>query len=194
MQLIVFEDDQVPRLHPITLGRPAYAIGCASFRLIDWLARLAADTGAARCGASSGRTWPPIQQLDFPQIGRRKPATETPALIVNARLVPTVGAWRRLRRLIDAGSTAAVYHDNQLAAAMIAPHGPAPPADADAGHWSKYLHNSIQGKLPTHDARLPLFVYPHDVIRYNLEIHRRVARAPSGQRPFPRGGRRRLCC
>jgi UDP-N-acetylglucosamine diphosphorylase/glucosamine-1-phosphate N-acetyltransferase len=169
MQLIVFEDDQVSRLHPITLGRPAYAIGCGSYRLIDWLERLAAETGGTLRSVVRPHL-APIQQLDFPQIDHRKPATETPALLVNARLVPTVAAYRSLRKLIDAASTAAVYHNKQLAAALIAPHGPAPPADADVGHWSKYLQNSIQGKLPTHDARLPLFVYPHDIVRYNLEI------------------------
>jgi glucose-1-phosphate thymidylyltransferase len=83
--------------------------------------------------------------------------------------VPTVAASSSLCKLIDSASTAAVYHDKQLAAAMIAPHGPTPPPDADMGHWSKYLHHTINGNLPAHEARLPLFVYPHDVIRYHLE-------------------------
>ena len=38
MEIIVFEDRYVPRLHPITVGRPAYAISCGSYRLVDWLA------------------------------------------------------------------------------------------------------------------------------------------------------------
>ncbi|MCI0357625.1 MAG: hypothetical protein L0211_03955 [Planctomycetaceae bacterium] len=168
MQLIVFEDDQVPRLHPITLGRPAYAIGCGSYRLIDWLERLAAESGGVLRSVIRPHL-AAIQRLDFPKIDGAKSAAETPALLVNARLVPSVAAYRALRKLIDAASTAAVYHDKQLAAAMIAPHGPAPPPDADVGHWGKYLGNSIHGKLPTHDARLPLLAYPHDVIRYNLE-------------------------
>ncbi len=168
MQLIVFEDEQVARLHPLTLGRPAYAIGCGSYRLIDWLARLAADTGATLRSVVRPHL-AAIQQLDFPQIDGGKPAAELPALLINARLVPAVAALATLRKLIDSASTAAVYHEKQLAAAMIAPHGPAPPPDADVGHWSKYVQNTVNGKLPIHEARLPLFAYPHDVIRYNLE-------------------------
>lgn len=182
MQLIVFEDDQVSRLHPITLGRPAYAIGCGSYRLIDWLDRLVAETGGVLRSVIRPHL-AAIQRLDFPRIDGIKSAAETPALLVNARLVPSVAAYRALRKLVDAASTAAVYHDKQLAAAMIAPHGPAPPPDADVSHWGKYLSNSIHGKLPTHEARLPLFSYPHDVIRYNLEIigDALVHRLESGQ-------------
>jgi glucose-1-phosphate thymidylyltransferase len=168
MQIIVFEDEQVARLHPITLGRPAYAIGCGSYRLIDWLAQLAVDAGASLRSVVRPHL-AAIQRFDFPQIDRQRPAAELPALLVNARLVPAVAAWQALRKLIDSASTAAVYYDKQLAAAMIAPHGPAPPPDADVGHWSKYLQHTINGNLPTHDGRLPLFVYPHDVIRHNLE-------------------------
>jgi glucose-1-phosphate thymidylyltransferase len=169
MQLIVFEDDFVPRLHPVTLGRAAYAMSCGSFRLIDWLARLATESGATLRSVVRPHLRP-IQLLDFAQIDRHAPSIETPALLVNARLVPTVGAYHTLRKLIDSADTVVVYHDKQVAAAMIAPHGPAPPPDADLGHWSKYLTNSVHGKLPTHDARLPLVAYPHDLVRYNLEI------------------------
>ena len=46
MRIVVFEDEFAARLFPITVGRPAYAIGCASFRLIDWLAQLSRDSDA----------------------------------------------------------------------------------------------------------------------------------------------------
>jgi glucose-1-phosphate thymidylyltransferase len=168
MQLIVFEDDAASRLHPITLGRPAYAMTCASYRLIDWLALLARETGAVLRSVVRPHL-AAIQQADFPAIDRHLPTAQTPALLVSARVVPTVGAYRALRKLMDDGSTVAVYHDKAVAAAMIAPHGPVPPPDADCGRWSKYLHNSIQGKLPTCDLRLPLFAYPHELVRFNLE-------------------------
>jgi UDP-N-acetylglucosamine diphosphorylase/glucosamine-1-phosphate N-acetyltransferase len=168
MQLIVFEDDAVGRLHPITLGRAAYAMTCGSYRLIDWLTRLAEETsGTLRSVVRPHLAQ--VQQLDFPAIDRRAPSTETPALLVNARLVPTVAAYRALKQLVDAAATTVVYHEKSIAAAMIAPHGPAPPPDADLGHWNKYLANSIHGKLPTLDARLPLFAWPHDLVRFNLE-------------------------
>src|SRR6266478_4463309 len=34
MNILLFEDDRVGQLAPITLGRPAYAVTCGSFRLI----------------------------------------------------------------------------------------------------------------------------------------------------------------
>jgi UDP-N-acetylglucosamine diphosphorylase / glucose-1-phosphate thymidylyltransferase / UDP-N-acetylgalactosamine diphosphorylase / glucosamine-1-phosphate N-acetyltransferase / galactosamine-1-phosphate N-acetyltransferase len=40
MQIVVFEDEQVSNLAPITLGRPAFAIGCGSRSLSDLLAEL----------------------------------------------------------------------------------------------------------------------------------------------------------
>ena len=67
MQIVVFEDEQVPRLYPLTVGRAAYALSCGSFRLIDWLARLAAETGAALRGVVRPHL-AEIQRLDFPQI------------------------------------------------------------------------------------------------------------------------------
>ncbi|MEX2173619.1 MAG: putative sugar nucleotidyl transferase [Pirellulaceae bacterium] len=169
MQIIVFEDDLVSRLHPITLGRAGYAMTCGSYRLIDWLERLAGEIGASLRGIVRPHLQP-IQRLDFPQIDHQPPTVETPALLVNARLVPTVAAYRTLRKLADGMDTVAIYHDKSLAAALVAAHGPAPPPDAEIGHWNKYVQNSVSGKLPASDARLPLFVYPHDLVRYNLEI------------------------
>jgi UDP-N-acetylglucosamine diphosphorylase/glucosamine-1-phosphate N-acetyltransferase len=169
MQIIVFEDEQVARLHPLTLGRAAYAMTCGSYRLIDWLARLAAESGC-RLRSVVRPHLAAVQQLDFPEIDRRAPSIETPALLVNARMVPTESAYRTLGQLIRDQGTTAVYHDKSLAAALIAPHGPVPPPDADLAHWGKYVANSIHGKLPTSDARLPLFAYPHDLVRYHLDI------------------------
>ena len=40
MNMVVFEDAGVEKLFPVTTGRPAYAITCASYRLIDWLSDL----------------------------------------------------------------------------------------------------------------------------------------------------------
>src|SRR5439155_791857 len=78
MQIIVFEDEHVSRLHPVTVGRAAYAIGCGSFRLIDWLAQLSRDTGVVLRGVVRPHL-EAIQALDFPQIRPTAPTLETPA-------------------------------------------------------------------------------------------------------------------
>jgi UDP-N-acetylglucosamine diphosphorylase/glucosamine-1-phosphate N-acetyltransferase len=167
MQLIVFEDDAISRLYPITVGRPGFAMTCASYRLIDWLARLAEESRLSLRGVVRPHL-AAIQQLDFPQIDRRAPAAETPALVVNARLVPSVATYAALRQLIEGQQAGVVWHEQSIAAALIGPKGPAPPPDSSIEHFGKYLHNSV-GKLPALDHRLPLVSYPHDLVRYHLE-------------------------
>jgi UDP-N-acetylglucosamine diphosphorylase/glucosamine-1-phosphate N-acetyltransferase len=111
-----------------------------------------------------------IQRLDFPQLSRRAFAGQTPMLLVNARLVPSVAAFRGLEKLIKERNTAAVYENGSLAAALIAADGPAPPPDTEIEHWNKYVANSLLHKLPPADLQLSLFAYPHDVVRENLTI------------------------
>jgi len=89
---------------------------------------------------------------------------------VNARLVPSVAAYGGLKRLMEGAKSTAVYENQSLAAAMIAAGGPAPPADGQHEHWTKYVANSLLEKLPPAEIRLPLFDYPHDVVRQNLAI------------------------
>src|SRR5262245_13333891 len=168
MQIVVFEDEHVSRLYPISVGRPAYAITCGSFRLIDWLAKLSTETGIVLRSVVRPHL-AEIQQLDFPAISPTLPTTETPLLLVNARVVPSVQTARGLKQLLDRLETAAIYENGSLTAALIGRGGPAPPPDANVEHWIKYLHNSILDKLPPADLRLPLIGYPHDLLRYHLE-------------------------
>src|SRR5262245_56802963 len=100
MQIVVFEDEHVLRLYPLTVGRPAYALSCGSYRLIDWLARLREETGVVMRGVVRPHL-AEVQRLDFPQISPTPPTIETPALLVNARLVPSVAAYQELKRLIE---------------------------------------------------------------------------------------------
>jgi UDP-N-acetylglucosamine diphosphorylase/glucosamine-1-phosphate N-acetyltransferase len=169
MQIVVFEDELVPRLYPMTVGRPAYAITCGSYRLIDWLTQLSAESGVALRGVVRPHLTA-IQQLDFPTISPSLPTIETPALLVNSRLVPSVTAAKNLRQLLNGLQTAAVYENGSLAAAMIGLGGPEPPPNANVEHWAKYLRNSLLDKLPPADLRLPLIAYPHDLLRHHLEI------------------------
>jgi UDP-N-acetylglucosamine diphosphorylase/glucosamine-1-phosphate N-acetyltransferase len=169
MQIVVFEGEHVPRLYPVTVSRPAYAMNCGSYRLIDWLQRLSRETGVVLRGVVRPHL-AAIQKLDFPQISPTTPTAETPLLLVNARLVPSVASYKILRRLLDGLETAAVDENGSLAAAMIGKGGPAPPPDDNVEHWIKYLHNSILDKLAPAEVKLPLFAYPHDLVRYNLEI------------------------
>src|SRR6478609_9681940 len=114
MEIVVFEDDYVSRLYPITIGRPAYAITCGSFRLVDWLTRLSRDTGASLRGIVRPHLTA-IQHLDYPQFTAAPSKSNQPVLLVNARVVPSVTAYRSLVRIIQEPGTAAIFENGSLA-------------------------------------------------------------------------------
>jgi UDP-N-acetylglucosamine diphosphorylase / glucose-1-phosphate thymidylyltransferase / UDP-N-acetylgalactosamine diphosphorylase / glucosamine-1-phosphate N-acetyltransferase / galactosamine-1-phosphate N-acetyltransferase len=166
MQLIVFEDEFVPRLYPITIGRPAYAVTCGSYRLIDWLERLSREI-AEGLRAIGRPHLTELQRLDFPTLVAAAPTAKLPILLVNARLVPSVSTYQTLSQLAKSNETAAIFSNKSLAAAFIAPGGPPPPPNDQADHWIKYLQNSLIGKLPESQLQLSLLDFPHELIQHN---------------------------
>ncbi|TWU43105.1 Bifunctional protein GlmU [Novipirellula aureliae] len=100
MQIICFEDNRVLHLAPITQSRPAYAVTCASLRLIDRLSLLV--KGPSSGGGLSGNTLlgdvrdflADIQKLDYQidPVAKRVDGSwkidDDGILLVNARLVP----------------------------------------------------------------------------------------------------------
>lgn len=169
MQIIVFEDELVPQLYPITIGRAAYAISCGSLRLVDWLRVLADETGGVLRGVVRPHL-ETVQALDFPQIDAGPPTLQTPLLLVNARLVPSRSHYQALAGLAAAGRPALVRHEGAVAAAWIDPQGPLPPPDAVQEHWLLYLRNGAWDRLPLVEAKLDLFRWPHEVVRQHLAI------------------------
>jgi glucose-1-phosphate thymidylyltransferase len=155
MQIVLFEDDRVDQLAPLTMGRPAYAIGCASYRLID----LVESLGPVRCivrdylrasETANGRT-----------MLNGEESFAGPILAVNARLVPTVAMIKQLRELIHAERPAIVPAGQSIAAAYLN----ASPEWFSASNADALTASIRQLKLPPAAAELRLFEYPHDVIR-----------------------------
>ena len=171
---LVFEDDLVQQLAPITTGRLAYAVTCASYRLIDFLLPIAGPTvGLVRPYMQA------TQENDFGEVESQLNNELPWTLIVNARLVPSVASLQQLEALVAiTGSTAAtetvwLTADDTLAAAIV----PTESLSEDNQHWLA-VANSIAGKEGV--ARLSneknaakeaeLFCYPHDVILKNLSV------------------------
>src|SRR5687767_12044049 len=98
MQLLVFEDDLVSRLYPITVGRPAYAISCASYRLIDWIGVLTRELSAKAHGVVRPHL-AEHQRLDYQELGGGAATQREGMLLVNARLVPSAAAAETVRQL-----------------------------------------------------------------------------------------------
>jgi UDP-N-acetylglucosamine diphosphorylase / glucose-1-phosphate thymidylyltransferase / UDP-N-acetylgalactosamine diphosphorylase / glucosamine-1-phosphate N-acetyltransferase / galactosamine-1-phosphate N-acetyltransferase len=165
MRLIVFEDTAVTKLYPITTGRPAYAVTCGGYRLVDWLRKLGASLrGIVRPHLQS------IQGLDFPDLADDSSVPASPVVMVNARLVPSLGVLRHLEELVRAARPGVVYTGESIAVAILPPDAPPPPSRvqvAELDHYFSYAGFPSFDPLP---GNLPLFEYPHDVIRHHLQI------------------------
>ncbi|HJT34771.1 MAG TPA: putative sugar nucleotidyl transferase [Pirellulales bacterium] len=186
--VVLFEDEQVSDLYPITIGKPAYTIGCGSFRLLDRVAELGGTVHAV--------VRPYLREFRQTEPPRTGVAG---AVYVNARLVPSVAALEVLKKLIAAGRPGVALasdefrprdsvptaprggsqgYDGQIAAAVLPADAVLPPDDATAQELAAWL---VKLRLAKLDApRLPLFDYPHDVIRHHLttlagNLERRLA-------------------
>jgi len=161
MNLILFEDEQVEQLAPITHGRPAYAIGCGGARLIELLAELGCEP--ARCAVRPHLQ--AVEQANSRALFAADDSLEGRTLLVNARLVPSVGALGMLRQLMNSDRDAALLSGASVAAAWVDGGTLAARRDRDGAA----LAGAVQRmKLPA-TGELPLLEHPHDIIRYHLQ-------------------------
>jgi len=176
MKTIVFEDDVVDRLGPLTAARPAcdLTIGCTtlvealghfgpvrrSLRL--HLARYLEAVAGSRVALWGGSSVIPPSQPPLSSHG----AT---LLLVNARVVPSRDNLLTLRSLVEAGRRTVVHHDDAIAAAIL--HVAADGSGSDQAVVEAVLAdaaaatNSIEALvLPEADADLEMVSLPHESI------------------------------
>ena len=164
---LVFEDELVQQLAPITTGRLAYAVTCASYRLIDFLLPIAGPTvGLVRPYLQA------MQEHDFSEVQTKLDSKLPWTMVVNARLAPTVANLKELEMLVAEASreTLWVSADQTVAAAIL----PTDSLGDDSRQWLSIIkafahktgveHVSDQ----TDGVEAKLFCYPHDVILTNL--------------------------
>jgi glucose-1-phosphate thymidylyltransferase len=163
MSVLIFEDPVVDRLTPITTGCPAYAIPCGTCGLVDLLRELGQPLfGVVRPHLAE------IQRQDYPDLGQPPNVFPHPWLLVSGRLVPSRSALETLRKLARRPDPWAVTSGGQLAAAGFPAAMTLPGLDADS--LSTALTECGAQAMSEFTDRLPLFEYPHDVVRYHLEI------------------------
>jgi glucose-1-phosphate thymidylyltransferase len=162
MSIVIFEDKQVERLFPITLSRPAYAVTCGSYRLIDWLAGWQQPLRAVVRPHLAE-----LQKLDYPQFQLPRAGLGR-LLLVNARLVPGAAILRTLRALAEAHASGAFYWQNQLAAATLTTD--AWLTSSDPAQLGDQLRLAGIDRLPRVEADLPLLCWPHDVVQWNMQV------------------------
>jgi UDP-N-acetylglucosamine diphosphorylase/glucosamine-1-phosphate N-acetyltransferase len=159
MSVVLFEDEQVAGLDPVALGKPAFAISCGGYRLLDVAALLDRPLAARVRGHLTA-----IVAADFPNLQNGPLDPRSPTLWINARIVPSVQTFAVLRRLVDDGKPLAIRAGKAVVAALVPP---GTTLGQDAGELPAPEHFAVLG-LPPAEADLPLFEYAHDIIRHHL--------------------------
>ena len=167
MNVIVFEDSGVDNLYPVTTGRPAYAITCASLRLIDFLKSLNSRTvGIVRPFLER------IQILDFPELEQSLDLSQKWTLIVNARLAPTVANWEKITSLIKSSNQllaeGILVRVGWATAAAIVPTSTL--QDQTRSNWREIIESL--GNRPNCEITeddFSLLNYPHEIIDQNIQ-------------------------
>ncbi|MFK8114942.1 MAG: putative sugar nucleotidyl transferase [Rubripirellula sp.] len=166
MQIVCFEDARVDQLRPITLARPAYAVTCASFRLIDLLQQLPGSlTGSVRPHLQL------LQQLDYQlEAFDETAATSGESLLVNARLAPTVATAEALQALQQESRSTVVLDSEDgslLAARLVAADAAAiQPGDGESRLDALLRHAAT---LSPAERKFEVFRFPHDVVACHMQ-------------------------
>jgi UDP-N-acetylglucosamine diphosphorylase/glucosamine-1-phosphate N-acetyltransferase len=182
--ILCFEDAAVQRLAPVVTARPAYAISCASNRLVDWLRQLDLPI-VADCRPHLRA----IQKLDFGIDPAPSPTHFAgPTLLVNARLVPSPRLFRLLSEIVRAAEPTVVRDgEGTVAIAFIAKaldlndgaesvSSAAAPAlssvdSADALLWAPPLEQRIiriAASLPQSERVVETFKWPNDIVYHHM--------------------------
>jgi len=185
MRTLVFEDRHVADLYPITLTRPAFAVTCGSFRLVDHVDVLGGNVHAAVRphihAVAEADFMPPLAGVSANDVaGVRKSVGQAgPVLLVNARLVPSFAARETLARIAREGGPCAVTAEDALAAAVVLDPARLVPDSVGPDRIPDINAAVSRLGLPERAVELPLIEYPHDAVRYHLatiadNLHARI--------------------
>jgi UDP-N-acetylglucosamine diphosphorylase / glucose-1-phosphate thymidylyltransferase / UDP-N-acetylgalactosamine diphosphorylase / glucosamine-1-phosphate N-acetyltransferase / galactosamine-1-phosphate N-acetyltransferase len=156
--VLVYEDDAISQLHPVTTARPGYAITCASFRLIDWLTKLDLKI--------YGQVRPHLQTVQLLDFGLSEPAGTFAAgshvLLVNARSVPTPSAYSVFQQLVKEARPQAIRDEKgTVCAAYVVPQS--------ASTAAELIALASQEAVPASACSLALFNWPHEVVSCHMK-------------------------
>lgn len=199
MQIVLFEDDRVNQLAPLAAAEPTFAVTCGGYKLAQLVGNLGPECSVVR---------PHLRRVEaesFPQ--RVLPSTPLagPVLFVNARMVPSIGVFGRLKALADTGKEGVVNVGGSIAAALIdrksiaLPReisGTPSPQPSPQGRGRGAIDALIESfDLPKLSVDLPLLEYPHDVLRHHLaccreDLEYRIRTGPPQSYPTVGGQRK----
>lgn len=161
MTILLFEDERVTQLYPVTVGRPAAAVSCGSYDLLSIARMLDADVRM--------HVRPHLREISTADyLTPSKEQAGAPLLLLNARLVPSVGSLKAVRDVLSNGRPGIVRRADGVSLALLPSEAARPPADASVEQFAAYL-NSLQLSPLDLEVGLPLLNYPHEVIRYHQQ-------------------------
>ncbi|HID74528.1 MAG TPA: glucose-1-phosphate thymidylyltransferase [Planctomycetaceae bacterium] len=164
MSVLLFEDETVGRLNPVTLAKPAFAVTCGGYRLIDLVERLDPSWRAIVRPHLRG-----VVAEDFPHATGAGAEANGPVLAVNARLLPRAGILAWLRHVADRGRPVVVVSSGGDVVCALLPAGRSPSWDSDPARLSRSLDD-----LPREEAgsEAILLKYPHDLLAHHRDSFR----------------------
>ena len=171
MNIVLFEDKIVDQLYPITTGRPAFEITCASYRLIDFVKMLDGQLRAA----VREHLKPVLQQSDR-RLSEPLDSQQKWTLVLNGRMVPSVKNFEVIKRLASCNQPERIIQGTTLIAVIVE-------TEKIANQWSPSSNSDLLNLLESTDigvdeskndsfqldSEVGVFQYPHDVVRFNLE-------------------------
>lgn len=163
--IILFEDEHVGDLYPVSISRPAFAIGCGGYRLIDLVGLLGRPVSwRVRTHLRE------IAQLDYGHLCHEGPAAGD-VLLLNAALVPSTETLLEIERLLERGQPGVARTHERVAAAWLPATARDLPADTNTS-WDGFCHalREAVSDLEPLEAVLPLFEFPHDIVRYHPRV------------------------
>lgn len=174
MKIVFFEDELVPKLHPVTISKPAFTITCASYRLCDLLEPHGSGLRAV--------VRPHLTETLPSQVPPwdDDPAAGEAILLVNARLVPCPQVADEVRRVISAGTPGIWCTSSSESQAGRPPQAgvseialalvPAAEKPLPRVAWNELRAALEARRLDRHPSDLPLLGWPHDILRNHLSF------------------------
>ncbi|MDO4627657.1 MAG: putative sugar nucleotidyl transferase [Planctomycetia bacterium] len=182
MKVIIFEDPGVLELFPVTMGRGAYAITCATLRMIDVAAQIPCESINFLCRPYLEG----ISQYEYPEKNfhfgveavceELESATEGEnVLFLNARLVPDIRLLDFFRDGIAQNELVSFPWDDTLACACV-------PAKRVLKILRELPPTPVTDVLPIDCGKIAcgcrqcvhypmeLFTHPHDLVRNNMAL------------------------
>ncbi len=186
MQIVLFEDELTNRLAPLACAEPAFAITCGGYKLIQLISSLGPECTLVRKHLAR------VEAETFPQRVP-PPSLAGSVLFVNARLVPSMAVFQRLKEMAAAdreGIVMAGDPKHEMAAALVKRDSITLPRGDNANTAIVPLIESF-GLSPL-AIDLPLLQYPHDVLRHHLaccreDLEYRIRTGPPQSYPTASG-------